>query len=204
MGLIFRPTPRSFFTQTQAAPLPRAFGRRPDFAIGDLDKPYLLRWWVIPRNRLLNIYLHNIRFDDDDRAPHDHPWFSISFPIKGKLIEHRHEKPSRVLKRFRLYFRGAKALHRLEVGADRTDPSAQPQAVWTLFITGPKVRDWGFLCPQARWVPWQKFTNANNPGEVGAGCGESFEQFEPHKVSSNNRAQRKSIGKADARSEHRK
>lgn len=172
MGLLFRPMQRSFFTPEQAGALPRAFDRRPDFAIGSLDRPYLLRWWVLPRNRLLNIYLHNIRFDDDDRAPHDHPWFSISFPIKGQLTEHRPDKAPRILRRFRPYIRRAKALHRLEVGSDRHDPEALPQDVWTIFITGPKVRDWGFLCPQSLWVPWQDFVSSENPGEMGRGCGE--------------------------------
>ncbi len=42
-----------------------------DFIIGDF---YLLRWWVIPRNEMYNLYLHDIRKSDDDRALHDHPW----------------------------------------------------------------------------------------------------------------------------------
>jgi hypothetical protein len=48
--------------------------RRPDFIIGGADNPYLLRWWIIPRNRWCNVYLHKILRDDDPRALHDHPW----------------------------------------------------------------------------------------------------------------------------------
>lgn len=33
----------------------RFLARQPDFAIGPTDAPYLLRWWVIPRNRFFNI-----------------------------------------------------------------------------------------------------------------------------------------------------
>jgi hypothetical protein len=40
---------------------------------------------------------------------------------------------------------------------------------WTLFITGPRYREWGFLCPQG-WMHWQRFTASNDPGAIGAGC----------------------------------
>jgi len=33
--------------------------RKPDFVIGRAGAPYLERWWVIPRNRWFNIYLHH-------------------------------------------------------------------------------------------------------------------------------------------------
>jgi hypothetical protein len=42
---------------------------------------------------------------------------------------------------------------------------------WTLFITGRRVRDWGFHCPKG-WVPWQEFTDPTDSGRVGKGCGE--------------------------------
>src|SRR5690606_32105599 len=32
--------------------------RGPDVIIGGAHDPYLKRWWVIPRNRFFNIYLH--------------------------------------------------------------------------------------------------------------------------------------------------
>lgn len=44
--------------------------------------------------------------------------------------------------------------------------------VWTLFITGPNVRTWGFWCPKG-WVAWRDFTNPADDGRtVGRGCGE--------------------------------
>ena len=44
--------------------------RAPDFIVGaDAEGgPYLRRWWLSPRNRLFNIYLHHFLRDDDDRA----------------------------------------------------------------------------------------------------------------------------------------
>lgn len=44
-----------------------AQSRNPDFIIGGAD-PYMLRWWVIPRNKVFNIYLHRFLRSDDDRA----------------------------------------------------------------------------------------------------------------------------------------
>jgi hypothetical protein len=50
--------------------------RDPDFIIG--NPPYMLRWWLLPRNPTFNVYYHRILRDDDDRALHDHPWPSFS------------------------------------------------------------------------------------------------------------------------------
>lgn len=63
--------------------------RPPDFVIGGHERPYLLRWWVIPRNPVFNIYLHQFRRSDDDRALHDHPWlFNASWLLSGEYVEH--------------------------------------------------------------------------------------------------------------------
>jgi hypothetical protein len=135
--------------------------RAPDFVIGDPAAPYMRRWWIIPRNRWFNLYLHNILRDDDDRALHDHPWWNVSIVLTGVLREVL-PSGSRILQRFAIVARGAKAAHRLEVVHG---------PVWTLFITGPVVRTWGFHCPKG-WVPWRQFVAADNPGAVGRGCGE--------------------------------
>jgi len=45
---------------------------------------------------------------------------------------------------------------------------------WTLFITGPSIREWGFWCPGGRFVPWQEFTEeSEGVSSVGRGCGEA-------------------------------
>ncbi|MDP2129964.1 MAG: hypothetical protein U0975_16210 [Erythrobacter sp.] len=133
--------------------------RQPDFVIGD---DYLRRWWVIPRNPWVNVYLHEIRKSDDDRALHDHPWMNTSFLIAGSYIEHTPEG-SFERKAGDYVIRGAQQLHRLEVSKGETAIS--------LFITGPKVREWGFDCPQG-WVHWQDFTDETDASQVGRGCGE--------------------------------
>lgn len=130
----------------------------PDFNIGP---DYLLRWHMIPRNRFLNIYLHCILKDDDDRALHDHPWYTLSWCMRGELLEYAHDmriiRPSIIPR-----YRSATFAHRLTV---RSGP------VWTLFITGPKVREWGFHCPKG-WRHWKQFTDTRDSGKVGRGCGE--------------------------------
>lgn len=134
--------------------------RAPDFDIGP---GYLQRWWLIPRNEWCNVYLHRFLRSDDDRALHDHPWASTSFIVSGRYREHT---PDGVFERQAgdVISRGATALHRVELHPGE-------QAI-TLFITGPKVRDWGFQCPQG-WVPWQIFTDPTDSSRVGRGCGES-------------------------------
>ena len=61
-----------------------AMARKPDFVIGEPVAPYLRRWWIIPRNEQMNVYLHEILRDDDDRALHDHPWANTSYVIEGR------------------------------------------------------------------------------------------------------------------------
>lgn len=143
------------------------FKRPPDFVIGNPDDPYLRRWWLIPRNRLFNVYLHHIRKSDDDRALHDHPWASLSLMLKGVLREHycdrRGDFGCRFLRRWRWTYRSPTFAHRLEV--------IDEIGAWTLFLTGPRVREWGFWCKE-QWVHWKTFVSPVNKGEIGRGCGE--------------------------------
>lgn len=139
--------------------------RPPDFVIGGQVEPYLRRWWLIPRNRLFNVYLHEILRSDDDRALHDHPWWNCSVVLAGYYIEHTiaaggiHRREIRYVGR--VVFRRATAAHRIEI----------VRPCWSLFITGPAVRSWGFHCPEIGWVHWRKFTNpADDGATVGKGC----------------------------------
>lgn len=62
--------------------------RKPDFVIGASDNPYLLRWWILPRNKWFNCYLHLFLRSDDAEALHDHPWWNVSFLLDGTYTEH--------------------------------------------------------------------------------------------------------------------
>jgi hypothetical protein len=143
----------------------RAMLRAPDFVIGGAERPYLRRWWLIPRNRFFNVYLHQFLRSDDDRALHDHPWVNLSILLRGCYVEHTIAQGG--IERFATLKAGdwrfrwtGRLAHRIEIEAP----------CWTLFVTGPVVRSWGFHCPRAGWIPWQRFTAADDPGSVGKGC----------------------------------
>ena len=129
----------------------------------------MLRWYLIPRNRWLNVYLHKILRDDDDRALHDHPWRSFSIYLRGSVREIFDESASfippkvRVVSAPNFVYRSERFRHRLELIGGR--------ACWTLFITGPRLREWGFWCPKG-FVVWTDFVDQEDQGNVGRGCGE--------------------------------
>lgn len=158
----------------RAAILRWARAREPDFIIGGREAPYLRRHWLIPRNRFFNIYVHEFLRPDDDRALHDHPWaFNASWLLEGAYIEwtpnpsngNPHRPVCRFLKTGDWKFRKGPAPHRVQLHkiAGREVPC------WTVFITGPRVREWGFHCPKG-WVPWREFVDSRDAGAVGRGC----------------------------------
>jgi hypothetical protein len=151
--------------------------RKPDRLIGGDEKtgPYLLRWFLIPRNRLFNIYVHQYRQSDDDRALHDHPWLSLSYCIAGPLGEVI-RKPDgspryRTIRAGQWVYRSARFAHRLVLLPDTTRDVEGHERVGplTLFITGPVVRSWGFYCPKG-WRHWRIFTAGTNGEQIGKGC----------------------------------
>ncbi|WP_353641340.1 hypothetical protein [Mesorhizobium sp. WSM2239] len=142
--------------------------RPPDVMIGGAVDTYMRRWWLIPRNRVFNIYLHHFMRSDDDRALHDHPWWNLSILLRGRYVEHTIEaggvnvRTERRAGEFK--FRSASSAHRIEL---------VDGPCWTLFLTGPTLRSWGFHCPRG-WVHWRDFTNPTDGGStIGRGCGES-------------------------------
>jgi hypothetical protein len=149
--------------------------REPHFVIGKPGSVYMNRWYVLPRNRWFNIYLHEILRSDDDRALHDHPWVNASIVLKGGYWEVMPEHAPSVswpVPPTRDVWRGAgsvvlrrpTAAHRLVMG------SFEP--CWSLFVTGPNVRDWGFWCPRG-WTSQSDFLSPANSGEIGRGCGDA-------------------------------
>lgn len=120
-----------------------------------IGKSYLTRYFLIPRNRWFNVYLHKFSGSDDGRALHDHPWWSVSVLLKGSLWEvtpqpgHKHFNQFHRIRRFIPRFRRPTALHRIV-------KPARPEPAWTLFITGPRRREWGFQCPDG-WRHYKDF-----------------------------------------------
>jgi hypothetical protein len=145
--------------------------RGPDQTIGPRDDPYMLRWILFKRRGWLgNIYVHDFRHDDDDRALHDHPFPSLSIVLYGKMREiyaergwdasDPKEQSARMVKAGDVIWRSADFSHRLEL--------LTPFAT-TLFIVGPKIREWGFWCPKG-WKHWKEYCDPNDEGRIGPGC----------------------------------
>lgn len=141
--------------------------REPDVFIGGRDDPYMLRWHILPRNRFCNLYLHEFRRSDDDRALHDHPWGNVSILLDGAYIEHLPGNRKEYRFAGDIIRRGPGSPHRIEL----LNLEPHSNATTTLFLTGPKVREWGFACPQG-WIHWKDFTSGPNGEHVGKGCGE--------------------------------
>ena len=136
---------------------------RPSKVIHSGGEPYLRRWHVIPRNKRFNVYLHHTLKSDDERALHDHPWWSVSFLLRGPLSE--------VYKK-RACFTGNVRRRNIPwlwpVLRHPTDAHSlvlpKGETAWTVFITWRRQRRWGFWCPAG----WKYHHDYDRDG----GCGE--------------------------------
>src|SRR5277367_2854970 len=136
----------------------------PDFTVRQNEEVYLQRWHLVPRNDVMNIYLHRFLKDDDDRALHDHRGDNRSWILEGSYLEHLEGGVCYTRRPGDHVVRRAVTLHRVELFHSRP--------VISLFSIGPVVRDWGFKCPDGRWIPWQEFVKVIPGGnETGVGCG---------------------------------
>jgi hypothetical protein len=142
----------------------RVTRRAPDFVIGGAARPYLRRWWVIPRNPLFNIYLHQFLRSDDDRALHDHPWVNASILLRGRCVEHT------------ISAGGIEHRRELRAGDVRVRPSGRlahrvevvDGPCWTLFITGPAGFTGRSSPRQTISVPWAEGATNDHGNEYHA------------------------------------
>ena len=108
------------------------------------NEPYLTRYYLFLKDRKwfpFNVFLHNFHKGDLDDL-HDHPWPYFTLILRGGYWEHTVSgKHWRSPGHFRIST--PRSLHRIEL-APNTD-------VWTLFIPGPKLREWGFI-RDGKWV----------------------------------------------------
>ena len=97
-----------------------------------------------------NIFIHKIFKSDEDRDPHDHPWWYVTVILSGGYWEYTPVFDSdgrgfNEVGRWRgpgsIIWRRATDLHRLEMKAPTT----------TLFIHGWRKREWGFLTRKG-WI----------------------------------------------------
>jgi hypothetical protein len=123
------------------------------------NEPYLERYYLFLRERErfpFNVFLHKFLKSDPDDV-HDHPWPYATLVLKGgywEWIPH-FDTVGRKIGEYQVWrgpghFRVSKArsFHRIELDPDIT--------AWTLFMPGPKQRDWGFLV-RNQWIQWEEY-----------------------------------------------
>ena len=123
------------------------------------NEPYLERYYLFLREREqfpFNVFLHKFLKSDPDDV-HDHPWPYATLVLKGgywEWIPH-FDTVGRKTGEYQVWrgpghFRISKAnsFHRIELDPDIT--------AWTLFMPGPKQRDWGFLVKN-QWIQWEQY-----------------------------------------------
>lgn len=119
--------------------------------------PQLARWHLISRNNYFNIYVHQFHRSDSDRHLHDHPYlFNISVILRGQyceLLSHEWEKYRSETRRQGQVIVRLNPFHAHKVILEDNTP------VWTLFIGGPRVRNWGFHVPHG-WIAWDVYLKA--------------------------------------------
>jgi len=123
------------------------------------DEPYLERYYLFLKDRdrfPFNVFLHKFLKGDPDDV-HDHPWPYATLILKGGYYEWLPQFDSKGNKIAEMcVWRGpgsfrvcrANSYHRIEL-----DPSV---TAWTLFMPGPKKRDWGFLVNN-KWVQHEQY-----------------------------------------------
>lgn len=121
---------------------------------------YLRRWWLLSLPGKRRVYLHHFVGSDWARDMHDHPKWFVSIGLWGGYVEETYG-PSRPyldwarrrVKRRRwtapwIRFFPATHVHRLRINRARP--------CWTIIITGPEQREWGFWTP-AGWIEWSVY-----------------------------------------------
>ena len=111
--------------------------------LGLPDCPYVIRWRI--ETPIGSLRVHHWLSNDDPRAVHDHPWWFLTFVVKGWYFEESPSSGADHLKAPAIRFRKADHKHTV---------FPAPGGCWTILVTGRPLRTWGF------W-PKGKFVKAN-------------------------------------------
>jgi hypothetical protein len=147
--------------------------------------PYLTRYYIVPNNEYLNVYLHNIHRSDMDNELHDHPWDSVSILLKGFYLEEvpldydkwinqgNRDTVIHIRDTWKPVFRSATTIHKIKLrdqagNISGSSTEGRAEGIWTLFITGPVVRQWSFWCKKGPRVNTD-YLSADGLS-VGRGC----------------------------------
>ena len=100
--------------------------------LGLPECPYVIRWRL--ETPLGSVRVHHWLASDDRRAVHDHPWWFLTFVVKGGYTDFNPERVDE-LKAPAVRFRSSFHQHTVH---------PWPGGCWTIVVTGRKKRDWGF------------------------------------------------------------
>lgn len=117
--------------------------------VGETECPYLRRW--ILNFGLGSIRVHHWIASDDPRALHDHPWWFLTFVVRGGYLDVSE------------YADGTPRYDHLTEGSVRYRPAlhkhtvlVEPGGCWTIMLTGRHSRDWGFWV-NGQWKRMRRF-----------------------------------------------
>lgn len=126
--------------------------------LGPADDPYMERWYLQApaADDRRSVRLHKIIRDDagvllddgpDEHATHCHPWDFAALIVSGSYRDHAADGTHRDYRAGDVVRHAATDAHRLEV---------LEGPVWTVVVTGRKIRKWGFHT-RIGWRYWRSF-----------------------------------------------
>lgn len=134
--------------------------------IKDDEGPYLTRWHLL-KAYVLRTFLHHIHRPDKDRDPHNHPWpFACSFVLFGGYTERITELDGELrITKIKTHLAGSFSFEAFRPGRYHRIIDVLP-GTWTLFVAGPRSRDWGFLVDTTH-VPCREYLDLPTDHDFG-------------------------------------
>jgi hypothetical protein len=140
-------------------------GHLPGVTIYGADKrPYLTRTYLLGRDwKYFSVFLHKFHSSDPGVDTHNHPWaWSFSLILVGSYIEKRllhgrsHRQPGDDNDMFRkkrfspgsINFIDNSVFHRVTLDDEK-------KGMWTLFVAGPRTKEWGFRDKDGVFSDWR-------------------------------------------------
>ena len=115
---------------------------------------YLVRLRIV-QTPWFGVYLHDIHKDDQDRAPHNHPWSFLSLVVRGAYVERVYDDPCGKPDEYREQTHHARSVHRMGRTAAHRIVYATP-GLKTLIVTGPRQASWGFFVGD-EYIDWSEY-----------------------------------------------
>ncbi len=116
----------------------------------------VFRRWRLCQSKWCNVMLHNIKRADTDAHCHNHPWSFISIVLKGGYDE-KTPKGINPRKLFSVAYNKATNYHKIE--------KLHGDSAWTLVITGPTRKEWGYLV-NGEWIDNETYRRRKNDGTL--------------------------------------